>query len=72
MEADIGNLTKEEFFGTCPNYSENLNPGGRRGSNNIGKAVFWMIIGGVIVFIFREDIEALFLRLGDNSPDESE
>ena len=72
MEAVIGNLSKEEFFGSGPNYSENQNPGVGRNSNNIGKVVFWMIIGGVIVYIFRDDIEALFLMLLGNSLDESE
>ena len=72
MEAVIGNLSKEEFFGSGLNYSEIQNSGVGKDSNNIGKVVLWMIIGGVIVYIFRYDIEALFLRLLGNSPDESE
>ena len=71
MEAVIGNLTKEEFFGTGPNYSKNIHPSFNQNSIKVGKIVGWMAIGGIIVYIFRKDIETLFLRLFDKSPDKS-
>ena len=71
MEAIIENLTKNEFFGAAPNYSENLYPGVNQNAIKVGRIIVWMIVGGVIVYIFRHDIEAFFLGLMDKSSDES-
>ena len=71
MEAIIGNLSKEEFFDLGHNYSGSPNPGINNNSDVIGYSIIGIIISGVIVYIFRYDIEAFLNRLVGRSSDDN-
>ena len=73
METVLENLTPGEFFYGLPTeQSVNPNAGIKRNSPVIGNIIIGIIIGGVIVYIFRYNIEAFFNGLSGKSPDESE
>lgn len=62
MQEIIGNLSKEEFFGGIgSNSSPILNKS--EGINNINKILIGICIGGIIVYIFRDDIDDFFRKL---------
>lgn len=64
MQEIIGNLSKEEFFGgIVSNSSPILNK--PEGTNNINMILIGICIGGIIVYIFRDDIDDFFRELLD-------
>ena len=71
MEAIIGKLSTEEFFGLGTNNSGNPNLGLRNNSDVIVYSIVGILISGVIVYIFRYDIEAFLNSLTGRSSDEN-
>lgn len=72
METILESQTPEEIFGFGHYHSNYQNTGIQKKTNVIGYIIVGLIIGGVIVYIFRYDIEAFFNGLSGKSPDESE
>lgn len=62
METIIENLSKEEFFGGIESNSLPIleKP---KGTNNITKILMGVCIGGIIVYIFKDDINDFFRKL---------
>ena len=65
METIIENLTPGEFFNGIPT-EQSLHPIVGIKMNSI---VIGIIIGGVIVYIFKDDIEAFLNKLANKSSD---
>lgn len=62
MEEIIKNLSKEEFFcGIVSNSSQNLNK--PEGTIKINMILIGICIGGIIVYVFRDDIDDFFREL---------
>ncbi len=70
METVLENLTPGEFFYGLPTEQSVIpNAGIKRNSQVIGKIIIGIIIGGVIVYIFKDDIEAFLNSLDNKSSD---
>ncbi len=65
--------TPDSVVQYTPKYSTEQsvhpNAGIKRNSLAIGKIIIGIIIGGVIVYIFKDDIEAFLNRLANKSSD---
>lgn len=70
MQAILENLTKEEFFGKIgPNNISNALPEKTGGIGNIGKIVIACVTGGIIVYVFKDQIDSFFRWLIRNPID---
>jgi len=62
MEETIISLSREEFFGGIgSNSSPILNKS--EGTNNFNKILIGVCIGGILVYIFKDDIDEFFRKL---------
>jgi len=67
MEAIIENLTKEEFFGKIgPNNAGNALPERPGGIGNIGKILIAFVVGCIVVYVFKDQIDSFFRLLFHN------
>ena len=71
MEVNLDSLSPNEFFGAVSNHSQKPNNGSASKSIGIGNIVTCLTIGGIVVYIFKDDIKALFNRLFGNNSEES-
>ncbi len=72
MEINLESLSPDEFFGTVNMHSQMPETSTANKSSGIGNIIIGIIIGGIIVYIFRYNIEFFFNGLSGKSLDESE
>ncbi len=70
MEAILENLTKEKFFSKVgSNNTGNSLPVKPGGIGNIGKIVIAFVIGSIVVYVFKDQIDSFFRCLIRNPID---